>query len=111
MTTLLPRDDDNIPIQILRLKAGKAHAISVTATSARNATAFDASTRAIAVYATGPCFVRSGGATVVAVATDHYLPGGTYLYFSLGQGKAGRDTHIAAIRASADVTLYISELE
>jgi len=111
MTTLLPRDDDNAPIQALRLKANNAHSISVTATSARNATAFDADTRMVAIYATGPCFLRSGGATVAATATDHYLPGGTYLYLSLGHGKAGRDTHLAAIRASTDVTLYISELE
>lgn len=111
MTTLLPRDDDNIPIQALRLKSGSAHSISVTAASARNATAFDAATCTIAIYATGPCFVRSGNLTVTAAATDHYLPGGTYLYLSLGHTKVGRNSHIAAIRANADVTLYISELE
>ncbi|MCE2510858.1 MAG: hypothetical protein J4G10_07805 [Alphaproteobacteria bacterium] len=110
MTTLLPRDDDNTPNQPLRLKAGKAQSLSVTATSARNTTAFAADTRVIAVYATGPSFIRSGDSTVEAAATDHYLPGGTYLYLSLGQGKAGRDTHLAAIRVSADVTLYISEM-
>lgn len=111
MTTLLPRDADNIPIQALRLKAGNAHSINVTATSARNTTAFDEATCTIAVYATGPCFIRSGNSTVTAATTDHYLPGGAYIYLSTGQGKAGRDTHVAAIRTSADVTLYISEME
>jgi hypothetical protein len=111
MTTLLPLDADNNPIQAMRLRDGGAHSIAATATSARNTTAFSTETKVISLYATGPVYVRLGGASVTASASDHYFPAGTYYDVAItgGRGSAGLDTHIAVLRANADCTLYVSE--
>ena len=108
-TTLLPTDANDQTIPALRLNPGKAHTIAVTATSARNTTAFDTDTRVVSLYATANVFVRFGNSSVTAATTDHFFPAGVYYDFAI----AGKDepgyTHIAAIRAATDCTLYISE--
>ncbi len=109
MSTLLPTDANNFPIPALRLRTGGSHAITVTATSARNATAFNAATRVISLYATVPIFVRLGDNTATAVATDHYIPADTSLDIAVAGDNEQTATHIAAIRASSDGTLYVSE--
>jgi hypothetical protein len=109
MATLMPRDDDNAPIPALRLRPDGAHALTVGASSTRNATAFDPSTRVIGVYATVPVFLRTGDATVTAAATDHYFPAGVYYDISLGGDRADRDSHLAAVQADGAGTLYLSE--
>lgn len=110
MSTFLPRDDDQEPIPALRLRPGGAHALELGSDSVRT-TAFAPRTRVIAVYATAPAHVRTGGAGVVAAADDHYLPAGVYLHLSVGDDRKGAHTHLAARRAEADGTLHISELE
>ncbi len=112
--TYLPLDSDQFPIPALRLKAtGGAHAVPVTAASARNATAFNAATRVVSLYATGNIYVRFGASGVTATASDHFFPAGVYYDFSIGGGgKVGQFTHVAALRADgADCTLYVSEKE
>ena len=109
MPTILPTDENNNPIPALRLRDGGAQKISVTATSARNATAFDADTRVISVYATSAVYIRFGGSSVTAAATDHYFPANTYYDIAIGGEESSHYTHIAAIRADADGILYISE--
>jgi hypothetical protein len=112
--TYLPLDDDMHAIPALRLKAtGGAHAITAAATSARNSTAFNADTRVVSVYATGNVYLRFGGASVTASASDHYFPTGVYYDFAIGGGgKVGQFSHIAVLRAdSADCSVYISEKE
>ena len=109
MTTTLPKDGDGEAIQALR-PSGAAHAISVTAASARNGAAFSSSTRVVALYATGAVYLKFGEGSVTASSSDHYFPSGVYHVFSLGW-KVTRATHIAALRVSTDCTLYISELE
>lgn len=111
MPTLLPKDSDNLPIPALRLRDGGAQSISVTASSARNGTAFNADTRVISLYATGPVFVRFGGSSVTATTSDHYLPSGVYYDFAIGGGRLQQYTYIAALRADTNCTLYISEKE
>ncbi len=113
MPTFLPRDEDFQPIPALRLKPDGAHAVAVGDSSARNAAAFAAGTRVIAVHCDVPVFLRSGDATVSASATDHFLPAGTYLHLSVGDNRQSRHhTHLAALAAdSAPGTLHISELE
>lgn len=111
MPTLLPLDFDSNPIPALGLRAGGAHAIAVTASSARNVSAFNADTRVVSLYATGPVFVKFGNSSVTAAATDHYFPGGVYYDFAVGGGKTDRFTHVAALRADTDCTLYVSEKE
>lgn len=111
MPTILPTDVDNNPIPAVRLKDGGAHSIAVTAASARNTAAFDADTRIVSLFATGPVFLRFGGASVTAAATDHYFPGGVYYDFSIGGERTAQYSHVAVIRADQDCTLYISEKE
>jgi hypothetical protein len=111
MATLMPRDDDNAPIPALRLRPGGAHALAVGAVSTRNAIAFAPSTRVVGLYATVPVHIRTGDATVTAGTGDHFFPAGVYYDLSLGGGRQGRDSHIAAIQADAAGTLYVSEKE
>ncbi len=112
MTTLLPRDSDGTAIGALRLIPGGAQTIAVGAASVRTATAFSPDTRVIAVYATQPAFIQSGGTTVTASGTDHYLPADTLVYLSLGGDKRTQHTWLAAIQATAvSGVLYVSELE
>ena len=107
--TLLPTDTNNNPIPVLRMRPGLAQTIAVTSTSARNATALDAATRVIGLYATVPMFVRLGNSSVTATTSDHYLPADTYMDISVAGSNTQSYTHIAAIRASSDGTLYVSE--
>jgi hypothetical protein len=111
MPTILPKDAENQPLPVLRLKDEGAHAINVSDVSARNSTAFSSETRVISLYATGPVFVKLGGAAVTATSTDHYFPAGVYYDIAVGGGKTGHYTHIAAIRADQDCQLYVSEKE
>lgn len=110
MTTQIPRDSDGVPIPALRLRPDGSHALPVTATSGRIGP-FAPTTCVVSVFATNPLFLRSGGADVTATMADHYLPEGVYLTLSLGGAKATRHTHLAAVCAGVDGTLYISEME
>ncbi len=110
--TTLPLDSEQYPIPTLRLKVtGGAHTIAATATTARNTTAFDAGTRVVSLYATGPVYVRFGGASVTATTTDHFFPAGMYYDFAIGGGKVGLFTNVAVLRADTDCTVYVSEKE
>lgn len=111
MSTFLPLDSNNNPIPALRLKDDGAHSIGVGSSSARNSTAFSADTRVIGLYATTDMYVRLGDGTVSASASDHFFPAGVYYDISIGGDAAALDTHIAAVRVSADGVLYISEKE
>lgn len=109
MTTILPTDENNNPIPALRLRDGGAHKITVTATSARNTTAFNTGTRVIGLYATGPVFLRLGSSSVTAAITDHYFPANTYYDIAIGGEEAAQTLYLAALRAETDCILYISE--
>ncbi|KAA0678257.1 hypothetical protein [Roseomonas genomospecies 6] len=110
MSTQIPCDADGVPIPALRLKPGGGHALAVTAASGRIGP-FDPETCVVTVFATGPVLLRSGAATVTAAAGDHFFPEGVYATLSLGGAKNGRHTHLAAVRATADCLLYVSEME
>ncbi len=111
MTTLLPKDNDNNPIPAMRLTPGGAHSVAATASSARNATAFNADTRVVSVYATGAVYLRFGNSLVTAASTDHYFPEGLYYDFAIGGGdrKGAHHTHLAVLAAGSNCSVYISE--
>ena len=111
MPTILPVDINGNPIPAIRLKDGGAHAISVTATSARNSTAFDSETELVSLYATGPVYVKFGDSAVSATTSDHYFPAGIYYDFAIGGDGSKQYTHVAVLRADTDCTLYVSEKE
>lgn len=109
LMTIMPSDRDNNLIPALRLRPGAAHVVAATATSARNTTAFNAATRVVSVYATGPVYLRFGDSTVTAASTDHFFPAGLYYDFAVGGGKTAQMTNLAVLRADTDCTVYISE--
>jgi hypothetical protein len=113
MTTLLPKDADNNTIPALRLRSGGGHSVSATGSSARNSTAFAATTKVVSVYATGPVYLNFGGASVEAENTDHYFPEGVYYDFAISGGdtKGPHNTHLAVLAAGSNCTVYISEKE
>ena len=112
MPTVLPTDVNNNPIPAMRLKAsGGAHQVAVTATSARNATAFGSETEIVSLYATGAVYIKFGNSSVTATASDHYFPAGVYYDFSIGGGNVKQYTHVAVLRVDQDCTLYVSEKE
>lgn len=109
MPTILPTDDNNNPIPALRFRDAGAQKVTVSAASARNAVAFDSGTRVITLYATGPVYLRFGGSSVTASATDHYFPGNIYYDIAIGGEEAAQTGYVAALRAETDCALYISE--
>ena len=111
MTVFLPKDIDNAPIPAVRLKNDGAHSIAVTDTAARNAAAFDAATRLVSLYATGPVYIKFGDESVTATTSDHYFPEGVYYDFAIGGGKVTQATHVSVLRVDGDCSLYISEKE
>lgn len=112
MPTLLPKDADNNPIPALRLKSGGAQTIAATGTTARNATAFNADTKVIGIYADGPVYVAIGDDSIEATSGDHYLPGELYYDIAIAGGRSGAQaTHMAVLAADGDCTVYISEKE
>jgi len=111
MPTILPRDTNDTPIPAVRFKDGTARALTVTATSARNSTAFAADTRVISLYATGPVYIKFGSSSVTATTSDHYFPAGVYYDVAIGGGAVAQYGYIAALRVDTNCTLYISEKE
>jgi hypothetical protein len=111
MTTKLPLDSNDNPIPALRLKDNGAHSFAVTAVSARNATAFNSDTRVVSIYTTENVYLAFGDSSVSATTSDHFFPAGTYYDFAIGGDGTGHYTHLAALRADTDGSLYISEKE
>lgn len=113
MPTLLPIDADNRPIPAMRLRAGGAHTIAASATTTRNAAAFNSETQVVSLYATGPIYVRFGNSAVTAANTDHYFPDGLYYDFAVNGGdlKGPKHTHVAVLAAGASCMVYVSEKE
>lgn len=111
MTTLLPQDSDRNTIPALRLKKNAAHTLTAGSSSTRNATAFDAETRIVSIYASAPVFIAFGDATVTASSSDHYFPAGVYYDLSIGGGNTGQYSHVAVLAVSGGGDVYLSEKE
>lgn len=108
---LLPLDNDNNPVPAVRLRDGKAHSITSSGSSARNATAFDDDTRVISIYATEDVYIAFGDSTVTADSGDHFFPKETYYDLAIGGSKVSHYTHMAVLQVSTGGTVYISEKE
>lgn len=112
MTTTLPRDADDNPIQTLKPLDGGAHHIAYTGTAARNTTAFNSKTRIIALCATTDCYYKLGASGVTATSSDHFLPANQMFMPAIGGGKNGdQSTHISVVQVSSGGTLHVSELQ
>ena len=108
--TELPRDTRGFGIPVLRPAIAGAQTVAVTNTTNRNSTAFKADTKIISIYSTQDVHIEIGTSAVEATTSDHFIPASTYMLFSVMVGIVPF-THIAAIRATADGTLYISEFQ
>ncbi|MBP2294248.1 hypothetical protein [Azospirillum rugosum] len=98
---LLPTDDYGHHIQALR--PGTAQAVAIAATSTASAP-FGATTTVVRAVATAPCFLVLGRSPV-ATQAGHYLPADAPEYFRVVPGES-----LAAIRATGDGTLHLSEM-
>jgi hypothetical protein len=86
--------------------SGTAQDIAVAAASAAVTNPFGANIFDIRVVSTTACWVTiSKAPTATAAAPSAYLPAGVVEYFHVSPGEK-----IAAIRASADGTMSVSEM-
>lgn len=112
MTLLLPKDDDNNPIQALRLKDGAAHKMIATNTSVTNTIPFNIETKVISIFCTENIYIEFGNNSIIANNNSHFFPAGVYYDFAINNLKQAKDTHIAILKAGAnDAIVYISEKE
>ena len=103
MATILAQDQDEFePIQALPL--GTTQTVSVTSSSAANSTAFASGTTVVRVVSTTDCHIIFATSPTATTSTA-YLPANQVEYF-----KATAGEKIAAIRANADGTLYVTEM-
>ena len=98
----LDKDDYGEPIQGA-LTPQTAQKISISAITARNATAF--TYRVIRVIASAACYIKLGDSTIEATTDDHYLPAGAIEYFARKE-----HTHLAGLSTTGSGTIYISEM-
>ncbi len=100
---VLPIDDFGERIQALR--PGTPQAVPVGAVSASSAPFGDGVT-VVRFVATTACFVVVGPPGVTATTAGHYLPMQAPEYFRVQPGEV-----VAAIRASGDGALHVSEMQ
>lgn len=107
--TTLPRDAQGNVIQAMF--PAVSDIITTSGTSAKTSAAFALGTRAIAVYCeTNHCYIKLGPqASVVAAATDHFLPKDVWLVFSVMEDDV-QATGLAAIQHTGAATLHVLEL-
>ena len=103
----LPKDIRGGYAQALKPIPGEGQTLAVTATTVQSAD-FELDTKVISVFCTVDCFIEIGITTVVATTADQFLPANTFMYISVA---ALTDVALAAIRLSADGTLYLGEWE
>ena len=103
----LPKDIRGGFAQALKPIPGEGQTLSVTSTSVQSAD-FELDTKVISVYSTTDCFIEVGDTNVVATNADQFLPANTFMFISVADLS---DVAIAAIRSTADGTLYVGEWE
>jgi hypothetical protein len=111
--TRMPRDDNSQSIPVLRFRTGGAQQLSTSAVATRSS-AFSGGTRVITLVCTVASFFESGGSSVTATTSSHYIPAGVPFDMALGSDMSDTDgyhTHISVILASGTGTAYISERE
>lgn len=111
--TVMPRDDNSLPIPVLRFREGGAHSATITS-SAHERIALGSGVRVITVSATYPIFFETGDSDVEATSSSHYLTAGIPYDMALGSGLSGTQgyhTHISILAVSTTSKVYISERE
>tara|TARA_R100001443_G_scaffold1750_2_gene6107 strand:+ start:2168 stop:2482 length:315 start_codon:yes stop_codon:yes gene_type:complete len=101
-TTLAVGQDLLEPIQVLPL--GTTQTISVASSSAAISSAFAVGTTVVRVVSTTDCHIIFAVSPTATTSTA-YLPANQVEYFKVNAGEK-----VAAIRATADGTLYATEM-
>lgn len=101
----------SVPLLATRALGGKPQAVTSTTSTAFLLTLPDnGAPGAVGLYATQDMYVAFGASNVTAAATaaahDAFIPAGGYREFAVAVSRP----YIAAIRATADGTLYITQL-
>lgn len=108
--TTLPEDAQGNPIPVLCVLPAGGQKVAVTAATARNATNFKADTQVVSCYATEDMYIEFGDTTVEAsTATSFFLAKGIYKDFAVNDRNELKMLRVAAIRATANGTLYVHE--
>lgn len=84
----------------------RAQSIAFTVTSARNSADFAEGVKVVDLYATQDVFVKFGTSSVTAATTDVFVKASTITRYA-----THANLRLAAIRSTADGTLFITELE
>jgi hypothetical protein len=100
----LPHDKNSSPVPALFPALQQTVAVAVG--SARTAANFGANTLAVELTPTTDMFVLFGDSTATADSGDIYLASGVVYTYA-----TGGNSRIAAIRSTADGTLYVTELQ
>jgi hypothetical protein len=111
--TRMPRDDNSQSIPVLRFRTGGAQQISTSTVAARSS-AFSSGTRVVTLVCTVASFFESGGSSVTATTSSHYVPAGIPIDMALGSDMSDTDgyhTHISVILSDGTGVAYISERE
>lgn len=111
--TRMPRDDNSQSIPVLRFRAGGSQQISLS-TSAARSSEFSSGTRVITLICSVAAFFESGGSSVTATTSSHYIPAGIPIDMALGADLSDTDgyhTHISVVLSDGTGTAYISERE
>lgn len=95
------RNDARVPFPV----NGGTQSVAFLVTSVATTNAVGVQTRRVSLYASTDCHVRFEG-TPTATTSDFFLPAGTQIMLAIRPSQK-----VAAIRASADGTLYVSELD
>ena len=95
------RNDATIPFPV----NGGTQKISFLISSVAMSNAVGGQTRRVSLHADQDCHVRFEQAPT-AVTTDYFLPASTHVMLAIRPGQK-----VAAIRATADGVLYVSELD
>jgi len=95
--------NQNTGIDVQALKAGTVATVSVSSSSAQSA-AHAATTNVVRLVSTTDCHVAFGSSPT-ATTSSMYLPANQVEYFLVAASEK-----VAAIRANADGTLYVTEM-
>lgn len=115
MAAKQPRDAGGSPVPVLRFRDGSAQRItSVNSSTAQRTSAFTTGTQVITVTVSTSMYFATGGSSVTASASTHFLAAGVPIDLALGADVSSTvdyHTHASFIAVSDTGTVYISERE
>lgn len=112
--TRMPRDDNSQSIPVLRFRTGGAQHLTISSGAPTRSSAFPAGTRVITVICTVDAHFETGGSSVDASTSSHYIPAGVPFDMALGSDLSTIDSYhnyISVIAVTGSGIAHISERE